>query len=335
MWLNGFNDNLPGFPKLPCKYIPCTEPYMGPEQPGTPVDPGKALQGPYGTGLSGPIYGQCPVDRDWIRESSGDPSTGSDWIKAPPQAPKHRDDTDSVMSHLAMKKINAFSNVGHGFYFWNFRTDVYEPTWSYMAALDRGWIPKGNLMDDAIVSACHKEDQGAFLCIVQRSALEPTVKGTLQYCLEQDGRYDEIEGVLELSGDELFDKADEVIGGFWSTHRSLGATCDFGGIATLVELNKTFTDESDDWPYPFDDDSYIVYVGPKTWLIVCGAIAASLLGSIIGFVIAMRYSKGFNKKVRQSVFFQSIPLADSKAVRKSLNLIDGLDYESIPDSAFD
>jgi glucan 1,3-beta-glucosidase len=45
MWLNGFNDNLPGFPRLPCKYIPCTDPYMGTEQPGTPVDPSKPIQG--------------------------------------------------------------------------------------------------------------------------------------------------------------------------------------------------------------------------------------------------------------------------------------------------
>jgi glucan 1,3-beta-glucosidase len=50
MWLNGFNDNLPGFPRLPCKYIPCADPYMGLDQPGTPVDPSKPIQGPYGTG---------------------------------------------------------------------------------------------------------------------------------------------------------------------------------------------------------------------------------------------------------------------------------------------
>ena len=50
MWLNGFNDNLPGFPRLPCKYIPCSDPYMGTDQPGTPVDPSKPLQGPFGTG---------------------------------------------------------------------------------------------------------------------------------------------------------------------------------------------------------------------------------------------------------------------------------------------
>lgn len=64
MWLNGFNDNLPGFPRLPCKYIPCSPPYMGEQQPGTPVDASKALQGPYGTGMSGPIFGLCPTNRD-------------------------------------------------------------------------------------------------------------------------------------------------------------------------------------------------------------------------------------------------------------------------------
>lgn len=57
MWLNGFNDNLSGFPRLPCKYIPCTDPYMGTDQPGTPLDPSKPIQGPYGTGMSGPIFG--------------------------------------------------------------------------------------------------------------------------------------------------------------------------------------------------------------------------------------------------------------------------------------
>ena len=44
MWLNGFNDNLPGFPRSPCKYIPCSSPYMGEGQPGTPVESGKPIQ---------------------------------------------------------------------------------------------------------------------------------------------------------------------------------------------------------------------------------------------------------------------------------------------------
>lgn len=72
--------------------------------------------------MSGPIFGLCPGSRDWIRESSGNPNTGKDWIRAPPEAPKHLDDTDTVMTELALQKIEAFSGIGHGFFFWNFRS---------------------------------------------------------------------------------------------------------------------------------------------------------------------------------------------------------------------
>ena len=34
MWLNGFNDNVPGYPKVKCERVKCPDPYMGPEQPG-------------------------------------------------------------------------------------------------------------------------------------------------------------------------------------------------------------------------------------------------------------------------------------------------------------
>ena len=90
---------------------------MGTDQPGTPVDPAKPLQGPYGTGMSGPIFGLCPGSRDWVRESSGNPFTGKDWIRAPPNLPKQLDDTDNVMRNLAYRKIEAFSGIGHGFFF--------------------------------------------------------------------------------------------------------------------------------------------------------------------------------------------------------------------------
>jgi len=78
---------------------------MGTDQPGTPVDPAKPMQGPYGTGESGPIFGLCPGSRDWLKERDGRPLTGKDWIRAPPEAPPHLDDTDDVMMHLASKKI--------------------------------------------------------------------------------------------------------------------------------------------------------------------------------------------------------------------------------------
>jgi len=111
---------------------------MGTDQPGTPVDPAKPLQGPYGTGMSGPIFGLCPGSRDWLKTRNGNPLTGRDWIRAPPNAPPQLDDTNDVMMRLAAKKIEAFSGIGHGFFFWNFRTDLYEPQWSYMG---ESWLP--------------------------------------------------------------------------------------------------------------------------------------------------------------------------------------------------
>ena len=34
MWLNGFNDNVPGYPKVECEMVSCPKPYMGDDQPG-------------------------------------------------------------------------------------------------------------------------------------------------------------------------------------------------------------------------------------------------------------------------------------------------------------
>ncbi|KAL3895211.1 MAG: hypothetical protein SGPRY_013574, partial [Prymnesium sp.] len=44
MWLNGFNDNLPGYPKVSCGMVQCPPPYMGFSQPGCPPDPSLPLQ---------------------------------------------------------------------------------------------------------------------------------------------------------------------------------------------------------------------------------------------------------------------------------------------------
>ena len=325
MWLNGFNDNLAGFPRLPCKYIDCPDPYMGDGvQPGTPVDPNKPIQGPFGTGMSGPIYGQCPVGRDWLKESSGNPQTGHDWVKAPPQAPKRLDDTDNVMTHLAYKKINAFSGIGHGFYFWNFRTDVPEPKWSYLLALEKGWIPKGNLLyDDLIVHACDAEDAGAFVCVLKPQVQEQGLLDALSYIIGEMNRTgtlsDEDIAVFDKKGDEQIEQAGELVSQFFESHKSSGATCDFGGIAMLVEQNRTITD--DDY-IGWNDDEYqiIIYQGPNWWVMGGMMFLAVLLGSFVGFIVAMRVNKKFNKRVRESVLFRPLTNSKSSVVRKSLAL---------------
>ena len=126
MWLNGFNDNLPGFPKLTCKPVQCPPPYMGNEQPGAPPDPTKPIQQPYGTGISSPSFGLCPVDIDWFDIESKHTSKkvvqsgivakleGEEEIVT---AANGKLATDEVMTQLARKKLQAF-DVGHGWYFW-------------------------------------------------------------------------------------------------------------------------------------------------------------------------------------------------------------------------
>eukprot|EP01035_Chromulina_nebulosa_P023578 gene23578-30572_t len=115
MWLNGYNNNLPGFPKKDCKYVTCPDPYMGPDQPGAPPDSDKGIQDPYGAGgISTPMYGQCPIDASF-------------------------DDDDLAMKTIGTAQLQVFE-TSHGQFFWNFRTEL-EPKWSYIEAVKRGWLP--------------------------------------------------------------------------------------------------------------------------------------------------------------------------------------------------
>jgi len=349
MWLNGFNDNLSGFPRLPCKYIPCADPYMGFDQPGTPVDPGKSIQGPYGTGMSTPNFGLCPVDRDWQKETKED--SGKDWMKAPPKAPHGKDATDEVMTNLAKKKISAFSGFGHGWYFWNFRTDLYEPHWSYMLALERGWIPKGNLKDDVISDACKKEDNGLYYCVAKRDQLEKSVRHNINYVLNVDGIVgkdgNKAEAYLmcnentqsnetvkinrdivsHLTGDELYAAADCAYKLNFKKHRVEGSTCDFGGTGRLLEVNKTFTDDDDSVQDSLDENFSEEVMSAETIGIFAVAV---LLGSFIGFATAMRCNKKFKHRVSKSNLGKS--MSKNAFLSRSFGGFSGDDYMEIPNS---
>lgn len=274
--------------------------------------------------MSGPIFGWCPVDRDWLKESSGNPQTGRDWVRAPPQAPKHLDDTDNVMTHLALKKINAFSNVGHGFYFWNFRTDLDEPQWSYMLALERGWIPKGDLKADEIKNACDVEDQGFFKCVLKRDIPDQNILRSIMFIVIEKNNTgtltDAEKHILDMSGKELQHTANDMIGEYFENHRATGMTCDFGGIAFLVEENRTITDDDS---LVFDDDEYqkvFVYRGPDGLMITLIVLIAIIVGSVGGFFIAMHVNKKFNEKVKQSTMFRSISRSSNPMIRNSFAL---------------
>ncbi|KAJ1620548.1 glycoside hydrolase superfamily [Pavlovales sp. CCMP2436] len=122
MWLNGFNDNIPGYPMVQCDMVPCPEPYMSRDQPGAPPDPTKGPRGPFGTGESSPSYGMCPVDRAWREPSDAEPGAtydeiiaGVNWACASAKIVLpgcHAADDDTKVAH-ASKIFNGYFNEYH------------------------------------------------------------------------------------------------------------------------------------------------------------------------------------------------------------------------------
>lgn len=148
MWLNGLNDNVPGFPKLACKRVECSASYMG-EQPGAPprLDPAADTMDPRGSGgESFVINGTCPVSGHF--------------------------NPDSVRK-LANAQMNVFDLHTHGNFFWNFRTELEEPLWDYQQAVKHKWLPIDypNRSKDwhAIDSACLSTNENEISALSQYS----------------------------------------------------------------------------------------------------------------------------------------------------------------------
>jgi glucan 1,3-beta-glucosidase len=215
MWLNGFNDNLPGFPKTICslQQCPIQSTYLGTGFPGTPLDINKPIQGPYGTGTSGPSFGLCPV-------------TSNHSFNVP---------DIEVTRNLAIKKLNAFA-VGHGWYFWNFKTEL-DSKWDFLKLLREGIFPQ-NVSDyssdiDGVNQACEKEDKGEFICQAKRGVHKYELENGLKYACNADGvDCKDIENRFLT----LIEQCDWAFNEYWHVWRQKGATCDFGGAAHLVNI---------------------------------------------------------------------------------------------------
>jgi glucan 1,3-beta-glucosidase len=215
MWLNGFNDNLPGFPKVACKLEKCPEDstYLGKGFPGTPLDVTKPIQGPYGTGMSGPSFGKCPVTSD--------------------NAFEQEDDADFTRN-LNLKKLNAFA-LGHGWYFWNFKTEI-GTKWNFLALIRQGAFPKNVSRyadEDGVFSACDKEDKGEFVCAAKRGVKKYELENGKAFACNAPGM--DCKG-LEDRFSTLEEQCDWAFNEYWHLNRESGATCDFGGAAHLLNI---------------------------------------------------------------------------------------------------
>lgn len=173
--------------------------------------------------------------------------------------------------------------------------------------------------------------QGDFKCVLKKGNIDKAVLEAVGYTLLVQNLTDTPEGqkILSLSGSKLYAAANEEIGDFFEKYRHSGATCDFGGVAMLIEENRTL---SDDDSVGLDDDEYfgyVVYRGPSPWILGLVGFFVASIGALIGFVLAMRYNPGFNRRVRSTALFQ--PLSQNKLVRSTCNLpeLNMQNYEEI------
>ena len=99
--------SVPTYPKVKCDRVTCPDPYFHKGLiPNAPPDPTKGIQDPIGTG--GPSYveyGTCPVDRAYPDEIND-------------------------VQEFSFAQLYSYDLFTHGFFFWNFRTEL-ESRWDY------------------------------------------------------------------------------------------------------------------------------------------------------------------------------------------------------------
>jgi len=79
----------------------------------------------------------------------------------------------------------------------------------------------------------------------------------------------------------------------------------------LAETNKTHSED-----YYTDDYYNVVEVNTfPFWKIIAITVAGVLVGSFVGFSLAMRFSPKFNRRVRSSAMLR--PMTSSRVFRKS------------------
>jgi glucan 1,3-beta-glucosidase len=90
-----------------CSWKRCPDPYFGVGQvPNAPPNDSYPPQDPFGTG--GPSFvshGMCPIDKIWENEID-------------------------VVRSLSFAQLHSFDTHTHGFFFWNFRTEL-ETRWDF------------------------------------------------------------------------------------------------------------------------------------------------------------------------------------------------------------
>lgn len=129
MWLNGFMDNVPGYPLFECSYNPCPKNHN--------FEFASQLSqsdfGPFGTGESYPRKNShtkqydCPVSIPLSKHFPDSNVEKEDY--------KEKEEKD-LAEELFLSKTRAFEKETSGWIFWNFRTETASYQWDYLAYLE-------------------------------------------------------------------------------------------------------------------------------------------------------------------------------------------------------
>lgn len=314
MWLNGFNDNLPGFPKLTCNYIKCPTSYLltnknnqGLDFAKTP-DPIKSIQPPYGTGVSSPSFGMCPTDISWVNYHSNTNISSGPLPKTSPLVKSDSINVDhSVLKDLSHKKISSFARSTHGWYFWNFRTEI-SLRWDYLRAVEEGWIPQDiEQVNPNLASSCLKEDQGAYLCLCKRNIFEETIKEGLYWIeMTQGESQTNLSWIERLNGHHLTNRADDIFNNFWHQNYIYGISCDFGGAAELIEIPKQNNTVNQTYPKKKNIRFHVKNLLTLTILfLVCLCL---FFGGILIYMIRLRCLRNISSRQHTFELAQNRPI---------------------------
>jgi glucan 1,3-beta-glucosidase len=142
MWLNGFMDNVPGYPLNKCYYEKCPKLNEGLNKKYI----NNAKYGPFGTGESYPKYnGFCPVTTPLYLNKI----ITNNSFNIPDNNILNLDYyyEDMYATILFKKYSQIFENRTSGWIFWNFKTDSNSYSWNYLSSYKNGYI---NIKNDNI-----------------------------------------------------------------------------------------------------------------------------------------------------------------------------------------
>jgi glucan 1,3-beta-glucosidase len=133
MWLNGFMDNIPGYPKFQCSYKSCPKnPYISKSLNNYYL--ARSIYGPWGTGHSSPEPKTYDLS-GFLESSSFECPTSVNFSVHFPHDNLFKYENNLGIS-IFESKIKAFEKETKGWIFWNFKTDSSSYQWDYLSYLN-------------------------------------------------------------------------------------------------------------------------------------------------------------------------------------------------------